>query len=221
MEEKTEMLEKQPTNTEPVEEPKTKKKNGYIRRVYDWVLHWAETPYGVWALFILAFAESSFFPIPPDILLIALAISIPTKAFRYALVCSFGSILGGIFGYYIGAQLMGSVGQPLIDYYGAQHYFDKVAGMYKEHEFWAVSAAGFTPIPYKVFTITGGACGINLVTFIIASTLSRSARFFIVAGLIYKFGPSIKTFIDKYFNVLSILFLIVLVLGFLLVKWIF
>lgn len=196
------------------------KKPGYIRRLYDWVLHWAKTPYGVWALFLMAFAESSFFPIPPDILLIALAISIPAKAFRYAFICSLGSVLGGMFGYLIGWELMDVVGQPLIDMYDAQKYYDTVAGWYDEHQFLAVFAAGFTPIPYKVFTIAGGACKINFGLFVLASALSRSARFFILAALIYKFGPSIKNFIDKYFNLLSIAFLVLIVLGFLVIKWI-
>lgn len=195
------------------------KKKGPIRRLYDWVLHWAKTPYGIWALFVLAFAESSFFPIPPDILLIALAISIPAKSFRYAFVCSLGSVLGGMFGYYIGWAFMDVVGQPIIDFYDIQKHFDTVANLYEEYEFLAVAAAGFTPIPYKVFTIAGGACKINFGTFVLASALSRSARFFIVAGLIYKFGPKIKVFIDKYFNLLAIAAMVLIILGFLVIKW--
>ncbi len=192
-----------------------------IRKTYDWVLHWAETPYGTWALFVLAFCESSFFPIPPDILLIALAISIPLKSFKYALVCSVGSVLGGAFGYFIGIQLMDTIGKPILEFYGVKGKYEYIGGLYNQYNAWAVGIAGFTPIPYKVFTIAAGAFKIDFLVFILASFISRSARFFIVAGLIYKFGSPIKIFIDKYFNVLTIVFTVLLILGFVLIKYIF
>ncbi|MCA9772076.1 MAG: DedA family protein [Myxococcales bacterium] len=191
---------------------------GMLKRLYDWVLSWAETPYGTPALFALAFAESSFFPIPPDVLLLALALAAPTKAFRFALVCTAGSVLGGIAGYYIGMLLFDQVAAPILDFYHAMDKFEIVRQKYQENTVLALGAAGFTPIPYKVFTIAAGACDIKLPTFIWVSAVSRGARFFLISGLIWKFGPSIKSFIDRYFNLLTIVFLVLLVLGFAVAK---
>jgi len=167
-----------------------------LRRLYDWVLYWAKTPYGTWALFLLAFCESSFFPIPPDILLIALAVAIPRKSLKYALVCSVGSVLGGCFGYLIGWQFMASIGSSIVDVYGLTPKMEYIGTLYNKYDAWAVGIAGFTPIPYKVFTISAGAFNINFVVFVLASMVSRSARFFLVGGLIYKFGPGIQEFIE-------------------------
>jgi len=190
-----------------------------LRRLYDWVLHWAETPYGSWALFLLAFSESSFFPIPPDILLIALAVAIPKKSLKYALICSAGSVLGGCFGYLIGWQFMASIGTRIVDFYGLTAKVEYIEVLYNKYDAWAVAIAGFTPIPYKVFTIAAGAFKINFSVFVVASLVSRSARFFIVGGLIYIFGPSIQSFIDKYFNVLATAFTVLLIAGFLIIKY--
>ncbi|MBN2179173.1 MAG: DedA family protein [Deltaproteobacteria bacterium] len=192
-----------------------------LRRLYDWVLHWAETPYGTWALFFLALAESSFFPIPPDVLLIALAISIPAKSFRYALVCTVGSLIGGVIGYLIGYQFMELVGLQILEFYGLMAKFNAVGDLYNKYNALAVGIAGFTPIPYKVFTISAGAFGINFPIFLAASAVSRAARFFIVGWLIYKFGPGIRAFIDRYFNILAVVFVILLVGGFILIRYIF
>ncbi len=189
-----------------------------VRRLYDWVLKWAHTPYGAVALFILAFTESSFFPIPPDVLLIALAISIPAKAFRYALICSVASVAGGAFGYFIGLYLMDAVGYNIIEFYGVADKYEYVQELYRTYDVWVVAIAGFTPIPYKVFTISAGAFEINFPVFIIVSAISRAARFFILAAIIYKFGSPIKAFIDRYFNILSIAFMVLLILGFVLIK---
>jgi len=189
-----------------------------IRKLYDWVLHWAETPYGTWALFLLAFAESSFFPIPPDVLLIALALSIPTKSFRYALICSAGSITGGVLGYMIGFQFMELAGLRIIHFYGLTEKYTYIGELYNHYNAWAVMIAGFTPLPYKIFTIAGGAFEINFTVFLVASALSRSARFFIVAWLIYRFGERIRSFIDKYFNLMTVVFTVLLIGGFLIVK---
>ena len=199
-----------------------------IRKLYDWVLKWAETPYGPLALFILAFAESSFFPIPPDILLIALALGARKKSLYFALICSLASISGGLFGYGIGHFLWweGS------SYTGiAYFFFNNIPGFseqlftilknqYDQYGFMIIFTAGFTPIPYKIFTISAGAFDINLLNFLIASTISRSARFFLVSGLIWKFGEPIRSFIDKYFNLLTILFTVLLIGGFILIKYI-
>lgn len=193
----------------------------WLRKLYDWVLHWAETPYAVPALFALAFAESSFFPVPPDVLLIALAISIPRKALYYALICAIGSVLGGMLGYLIGYQFMETVGNRIIEFYGVTNQWSYVGELYKQYAAWAVGIAGFTPIPYKVFTIAGGAFQIDFLIFVLASAVSRSARFFLVAALIYFFGPPIRAFIDKYFNTLAIVFVVLLVGGFVLIKYVF
>ena len=190
----------------------------FLRKLYDWVLTWAYSPYAVPALFLLALAESSFFPIPPDVLLMALAISIPRKSFYYALVCSVGSVIGGVLGYLIGYEFMELIGYRIIELYGFADKWDYVGNLYNTYAGWAVAIAGFTPIPYKVFTIAAGAFKIDLTVFLIASVLSRSARFFLVGGLIYFFGPPIRSFIDKYFNLLAILFMILLIGGFILIK---
>lgn len=192
-----------------------------LRKTYDWVLHWSATKHALPALAILAFAESSFFPIPPDVLLIAMAVAVPLKAFRFAAVCSVASVLGGMFGYLLGWQFMDLIGTRIVEFYHFQEQFDKIGSWYEEYNAWAVAAAGFTPLPYKVFTIAAGAFQINFPVFVLASLVSRSARFFIVAALIYKFGAPVKAFIDKYFNLLSILFIVLLFLGFVLLKYIF
>lgn len=189
-----------------------------LKKLYEWVLKWADTPYGGWALFILAFSESSFFPIPPDVLLIALAVGKPKKALKFALICSIGSVLGGIVGYLIGWQFMAVMGHKIIAFYGLTEKVTTIASLYNQYNAWAVGIAGFTPIPYKVFTITAGAFRINFLIFLLASTVSRSARFFIVGGLIFMFGPRIQVFIDKYFNILAIAFTVVLIASFFLIK---
>ncbi|MCX7965724.1 MAG: DedA family protein [Syntrophorhabdaceae bacterium] len=196
-------------------------KQNYIRRMYDWVLHWAETPYGTPALFLLAFTESSFFPIPPDVLLIALCLSITTRSFYYALICSIGSILGGAFGYLIGLTFMDTIGMKILSFYGFQEQYHYVRELYIKYDAWAVGIAGFTPIPYKVFTISAGAFKISFNVFLIASIISRSLRFFLVAAMIYIFGKPIKIFIDRYFNLLTIIFTVLLVGGFIVIKYFF
>ena len=192
-----------------------------LRRLYDWVLHWAETPYGSWALFLLAFCESSFFPIPPDVLLIALGVALPKKALRYAWICSVGSVLGGCLGYLIGWQFMANLGQRIIAFYGLSQKVDYIQSLYMAYDAWAIGIAGFTPIPYKVFTISAGAFQINFSVFVIASIVSRSARFFLVGGLIYIFGAKIQAFIDRYFNMLAVAFTVLLVAGFVIIKLVF
>lgn len=193
-----------------------------VRKLYDWVLHWAETPFGGYALFFLAFAESSFFPIPPDVLLIALIISVRKKAFHYALICSVASLIGGMFGYYIGFSLWSITSHFFFTYIpGFTHEtFSKVQDLYNKWDYFIVFTAGFTFIPYKIFTISSGVFGINFIGFVLASAIGRSARFFLIAGLIWKFGLPIKKFIDKYFNLLATLFVILLIFGFILIKFV-
>ncbi len=190
-----------------------------LRGLFDWVVSWAQTPYGVWALGILAFTESSFFPIPPDPLLIVLALGDPSRALWYALLASIASVLGGMLGYLIGWGFMEAVGNRIMDFYGGRRRFDAIKALYDRYDAWAVGIAGFTPIPYKLFTISAGVFRINFKVFVLVSAVSRSARFFLVAGVIYLFGESIQSFIDQYFNLLSLLFVILLVLGFVVVRW--
>lgn len=193
----------------------------YLRRLKAWVEGYAEKPHAESALFVIAFAESSFFPIPPDVLLIAMAVMVPKRAFRYALVCSIGSVLGGVFGYFLGWAFFEALGQPILSLYGAMGHYETVKGLYAEHAFWAILAAGFTPIPYKVFTIAAGTFEVPLTTLIAASILGRSGRFFLVAALFYFFGAPIKRFIDKYFEILSVLFVVFLIGGFVVIRLFF
>lgn len=189
--------------------------------MYDWVLHWADTPWGPVALFILAFAESSFFPVPPDVLLIALCLGRPKSAFKFALICMVGSVTGAAAGYGIGMWAWdGALHDWFIPSVFSQSGFDAVGNMYKEWDFWAVFTAGFTPIPYKIFTIAAGVFDINFWMFIGASVVGRGARFMLISWLIWKFGPSIKAFIDKYFNILAIAFTVLLIGGFVLLKYV-
>ena len=201
-----------------------------IRRLYDWVLHWSETPYGPAALFVLAFAEASFFPVPPDALLIALVLGSSKKAFRFAFICLVGSVTGALLGYFIGNLLWWFPGGEFTSL--ANFFFDTIPGfsekdffniqeLYVKYDFWIVFTAGFTPLPYKVITISAGAFDINLIMFITASIVSRGARFYLISLLIWKFGPQIKQFIDKYFNWLAIVFTILLVGGFVVLNYLF
>ncbi|MBN1763772.1 MAG: DedA family protein [Sedimentisphaerales bacterium] len=250
------------------------------RRLYDWVLHWADTPYGGWALFILAFAESSFFPVPPDVLLAPLTLGNRKKWFRFALSCSLASVVGGMFGYLIGFCLWSTIGHffhehipgfnrdvvvlangdkieglidprnidikllstkakirypitleqidghkklieanQVIDNDVQVRPFTKIAAMYNHYDWEAVGMAGFTPLPFKVFTITAGVFKINFFIFCISAAISRSARFFLVAGLFGRYGEKIKPFIDKYFNWLCLAFVVLLVGGFFVLKY--
>jgi membrane protein YqaA with SNARE-associated domain len=193
---------------------------GWVRRLYDWVLSWAETPYGAAALVVLAVAEASFFLIPPDVLLIALCVGKPRRSLHFAALCTIGSVVGGLIGYAIGYQLLEVVGRPIIDFYGAHEAFARVGQLYRDNLVVALGTAGFTPIPYKVFTIAAGAFAVPVIPFILISAVSRGARFFLVAGLIWIWGPEIRGFIDRYFNILTIAFVVLLVLGFLLLKYV-
>ena len=191
----------------------------WMRRLYDWVMGWADSPYGTWALFAIAFAESSFFPIPPDVLLIALAVAIPARAFRYAAVCTVASVVGGAFGYLIGHEFFDVLGEPIVRFYAAEEQYQAIQELYQRYDAYAIAVAGLTPVPYKVATITAGFFEVHFGRFLVASLASRSLRFFVIGGLIRLFGPQIRTFIDRYFGPLSILFLIMLVAGFLLLGW--
>lgn len=193
-------------------------KKGHLKRLYNWVLGWAETPYGVPALFILAFVESSFFPIPPDPLLLALGLSRPKSSVWYATVCTAGSVLGGAFGYAIGYFFIESVGMAIIDFYGLATKYETIQRLYEEWNALVVLVAGVSPIPYKVFTIAAGAFKVSFITFMLASVAGRGLRFYLEGVLIYHFGAPIRAFIDKYITILSWAFAALLVLGFVAVK---
>lgn len=200
------------------QEPPLPKNPHLIRRLYDWVLGWAHHPAGTWALFGISFAESSFFPVPPDVLQIALSMGKPRRSFWYALVSSVASVLGGVLGYFIGFALFAAIGRPIIDFYGLQDAFDRVSKLYHQQAFWWICIAAFTPIPYKVFTIAAGACLVPLWILVAASAVGRPARFFLVAALIFHFGERVKKFIDKYFDLLTIVFTVLLIGGFILIS---
>ncbi|MDT8342486.1 MAG: VTT domain-containing protein [Longimicrobiales bacterium] len=193
-----------------------------MRRLYDWVLHWADTPHGPVALGGLSFAESSVFPIPPDPLLMALALGNPKRSFRFAAVATVASVAGGVLGYLLGAWGW-QVLEPVFFRYVpgvTPEAFAQVRDLYERWDFWAVFLAGLTPIPYKVFTLSSGVFGISFPVFLVASALSRGLRFFLVAGLIFAFGEPIARFIDRYFNLLTWLFALLLLGGFLVIEWV-
>ena len=196
----------------------------FHRRLYDWVLHWAKTPYGGWALFGLSFAESSFFPVPPDVLLAPLTLGARHKWLQFSLLCSVASVFGGILGYCIGYFMWDQIGSWVFANMAwakiTPENFEKFKALYDKWDFWIVFLCGFTPLPYKVCTITAGIAAINFPAFLIGSTISRSARFFMVSGLFAAFGPKIQPFVDKYFNLLSIVFVLLLFGGFALLKYI-
>ena len=184
-----------------------------LKKLYDWVIHWAETKYGVPVMAFISFIESSIFPIPPDPLLMALGLSRPKKAILYAIICSVASVAGGLVGYLIGWTIWEIVSEFFLTYLFSVDAFNYVGIKYNENAFLAILGAAFTPIPYKVFTITAGVFKINLATFILASSIGRSARFLIEGSLIYFFGEKIRDFIEKYLNLLSIIFFILLLVG--------
>lgn len=190
-----------------------------IKKLYDWTMGLANTPHALWALAIVAFVESSVFPIPPDVLMIPMIIARPSRAFLIAGIALVASVLGGMFGYYIGWGLFESVGRPVLEFYGKDKYFDEFATRYNEWGAWAVLVAGVTPFPYKVITILSGATGLNFAVFMIASVIARGLRFFIVAALLWKFGAPIRDFIERRLGLMFALFCILLIGGFYVVKF--
>lgn len=189
------------------------------RRLYDWMMQWASSPHSQAALFLLAFVESSVFPIPPDALLIALVLGAPGRWLLLAGVCTVGSVLGGIAGYGIGRFLMDAVGMRIIDFYHARHYYQQVMAWYQRYDYWIVFTAALTPIPYKVFTIASGAFQMNIAGFTAVSIVGRGARFLLVAGLLRLFGEPVRRFIDRYFDWLALAFVLLLAGGFALLRY--
>jgi membrane protein YqaA with SNARE-associated domain len=194
---------------------------GPLKRLYLWVLGWADTPYGVPALFVLSFMESSFFPIPPDVLQIALSTSKPKRSFFYAAVSTVASVLGGVFGWWLGLTFWAQAQGFFFEYVPGftPENFESVRVQYDENAFLAIFTAAFTPIPYKIFTLASGALGVSLGVLVVASIFGRGGRFFIVATAIYFFGPTVRGWLDKYLNLITIGLLVAIVLGFACVKW--
>ena len=190
-----------------------------IRRLYDWTVGWAERPGGTRALFAIAFAESSFFPVPPDVLLIALCVGAPRASFRFALVCSVGSVMGGAFGWLLGAAAWHVVKDAFIPYIFTQSTFDHVQRLYQGNAFVAILTAAFTPIPYKVFTVAAGVLDVSLPTLLVASAIGRSARFFMVAAVFFFFGRQMRALIERYFDLLTWAFLALGVGGFVAIRY--
>jgi membrane protein YqaA with SNARE-associated domain len=190
-----------------------------LRALYDWTLSLARHPRAIWALAIIAFVESSVFPIPPDVLMIPMIIAAPRKAFLIAGVATLASVAGGVAGYLIGWGLYDTVGRPVLEFYGKTGYFNDFAQRYNDWGAWVVLVAGVTPFPYKVITILSGATGLSFGVFVIASVVARGLRFFIVAALLWKFGSPIRDFIEKRLGLMFTLFVVLLFGGFYAVKY--
>lgn len=190
-----------------------------LRPLYDWTLNLASHRHALWALAAISFVESSFFPIPPDILLIPMVLAAPTRAWKIALVCTVASVLGGMAGYGIGMFLFEGVGRPMLEFYGYGPKFEHFKATYNEWGAWAVFIAGVTPFPYKVITILSGVTALDPTVFTIASIGARGLRFFIVAALLWKFGPPIRTFIEARLGLVFTIFVVGLVGGFVAIKY--
>ena len=189
-----------------------------FKNLYTWTVHWAKTPQAPYALFGIAFIESSFFPIPPDVLLITMVVASRKNWLRNASICTVGSVVGALFGYCIGWSLYETIGKAIVHTYHLQPMMDLVGRKYAENAFLTIFTAAFTPIPYKVITIAAGLFRISIVTLVVASIIGRAGRFFLVAGALRIFGERIEKAIEKYFDLFSILFLLLLVGGFLAFK---
>ena len=182
-----------------------------LRKTYDWTIEKSKHPKAIWFLGLISFSESSFFPIPPDIILIPMIIAKRVNAFFYAIICTLSSVIGGIVGYCIGFFFFNSLGLLIINYYGLQNLFTNFEKYYQLYGVWIVLGAGFTPFPFKFITIASGFFGFNIFIFTLASLIARGFRFFLIALLLKLFGQSIEKLIDKYFNLLAILFFILLI----------
>jgi len=191
----------------------------WLRATYDWTIRWAESPQALAALGFIAVIESSVFPIPPDVLLIAIVAAQPQWWLRAAIICTVGSLIGAGIGYLIGAAAMATIGQPIVDFYGAQSHWDRVVELFQgEWGAWVMVAAAFTPIPFKVATIAAGATTMPVVPFLLASVLGRAGRFFLVAGILRVFGQPVRHFLEKHFDLAALAFFVLLVGGFVVIR---
>lgn len=188
------------------------------RRIYDYTLNLASRKNALTWLFVISFIESSFFPIPPDIMIIPMVLATPKEAYKIAGVATVASVLGGYFGYFIGVYGFELIARPLLEFYGYMKQFGEFENYYHEYGAWIVFGAGITPFPYKIITIASGVVRLDLVVFTIASVIARGMRFYFIAWLLKRFGDPMKVFIEKNLNLLSILFLLLLIGGFAAVK---
>lgn len=192
-----------------------------MRRLYDWMMNLARSDRAPHALFAVSFIESSFFPIPPDVMLVPMVIANRLKAWWYATVATIGSVLGGAAGYAIGYFFFEQIGRPILEFYGKSESFGEFASWFNEWGVWILIIKGMTPFPYKVLTITAGVTHMPFLEFMLASVVARAMRFYLVAGLLYFFGEPIREFIEKRLTLVTTVFVIVLVLGFVAVKYLF
>lgn len=189
-----------------------------IRALYDKTLEWSGHRHAIWILALVSFTESSFFLIPPDVLLIPMVLAARTQWFKIAFICTVSSVLGGLFGYFIGATLFEELGRPILEFYNAAEVFAAATAAYNKDGALIVFTAGFSPIPYKIVTIASGVAAMDPVTFTLASLVGRGARFFLVAILLWKFGKPIQAFIEKRLGLLTLLFCVLLVGGVIVLK---
>ena len=192
----------------------------WLRRIYHWTLSLADHPQARVALFLLALAESSVFPIPPDVLLLVMAMSSPGSAFHLATITTLGSTLGAAIGYAIGMFLFATVAQPVLEFYHAMATFHHVQDLFVQHGIWVVAIAGFSPIPFKVITIASGAFGMSFIPFIVTALFSRGSRFFLEAALMYWGGDVLRQWVERYFEWLTVAVSLAVVGGFALLVWI-
>lgn len=192
-----------------------------LRRAYDWAMRMAAHKHAEWALAGVSFVESSVFPIPPDVVLMPMVLADRSKAWRYALIATIASVIGGFLGYAIGYFLFETVGRPILDFYHVMDKYNSLKHSFDEWGAWIIIAKGWTPIPYKFLTITSGALQFDLLSFTIASVVSRGMRFFLVAGLFWAFGPPIRAFVEKWLTLVTTLFVVILVGGFVAIKYMF
>ncbi|OSM01857.1 YqaA family protein [Magnetofaba australis] len=190
-----------------------------MRKLYDWTMHWAAHPNAKTALFLVAVAESSFFPIPPDLLLMAMTLAAPPQGLRYAAICTAGSVLGGALGYLIGVYGWAAIGEPIIQFYGKMDAYNQLVALFDEHGAWVVAIAGFSPIPYKLFTITAGALHADFAMFMAMSLFSRGARFFLVAGVLKWGGDRLRAMVEKHLDLLTIVIVVAVVGVVVIMKW--
>lgn len=191
-----------------------------LRRLYDWVIRLSASKNAHWALAAVSFAESSFFPVPPDVMLVPMTVARPEKAWFYAGVCTLASVAGALVGYAIGALLYDTVGHWLISLYGYEKGVDEFRRLYAEWGAWIILIKGMTPIPYKIVTIASGFAGYNLFWFVVLSFITRGARFFIVAGILNRYGEPLKAFIEKHLGLVAGAFGALIVAGFVVARYV-
>jgi len=192
-----------------------------LRPLYDWIVTRSRTPQALWIMAAISFAESSFFPLPPDLMLVPMGVANRQRVWFYALVCTIASVLGGLLGYAIGALLFDSLGQWLVNLYGLNHTMETFRAWYQGNGHWAILLKGLTPIPYKIVTITSCLAGYSLFWFTVLSIITRGGRFFLLAALIYFFGEPIREFIEKRLSLVTTVFVVLLVAGFIAIKYVF